>query len=99
MGVAEEDQGRLALEVLVGNGLAVLVGELELAADRGRLRHLADPTHGPEQDQEADDEACGEGGRDHQGTGGGTHAWRTSCRGQKQAVKPVLIISKNTWVP
>ena len=38
MGEAEEDDGRLALQVLVGDGLAGLIDQLERAADRRRAR-------------------------------------------------------------
>ena len=100
MGEAEEDQGRAALEVLVGHGLAGLVGELERTADRGGRGDFLQPAHQPRHQQQPDGEARGKGRDDHQ-TGDVSRSITNNpySMDQKQAAMPAAIISKNTAVP
>ena len=67
MGEAEEDQGRTALQVLFGNRLAGLVGELERTADRRGCGDFPQVAHQPGHQQKPDGEARGKGRNDHDG--------------------------------
>ena len=99
MGEAEEDQRRLALQILVGHDLAGLVGELKRTADRGRRGDAAQAAHRPQHQHQPDDQAAGEGCENHQRAGGPVHRRFPLCPDQKQAEMPAAIISKNTVVP
>ena len=88
MGEAEEDQGRLALQILVGDGLAGLVGELERTADRGRRGHGAQATDRPQHEEQADRQAGGEGGEDHQRAGGLGHDTRRVLVRSRRRCRP-----------
>ncbi len=99
MGVAEEDQGRLALQARVGDGLAILVGELERAADRGGCATLLTPPIAQNSTSRPTTRLAAKAVAITNGRAVELMSGKFPVAGQKQAAKPVLIISKNTWLP
>ncbi len=73
MGEAEKDQRRTALQVLLGHGLAGLVGQLKRPADRGRRGHASQSAQRPQHQHQPDHQASGECGDDDQRAGGPIH--------------------------
>ena len=93
MGEAEEHQERTPLEVLVGDGAAILIGQAERAADRGDLRHgrrRYPPAH-DQHDRKAEHEPGEKGAGDQENAaaaGGHVGAFRSRALRSRRQDRP-----------